>query len=440
MITSTCYCDFDETFDLYSYANIELKQCTVSKTNNKLILLLDKKSTFNCVGLIVQEKEKLITVKIISKKFESEGYKDFRHSNNEILLVEENKLSGEIELYIENISDYLSICFSMEEKTIYRGQADSCWSIEPSIFRKGNQNNNINIEQQMFVDMKQWNIKDFTSENYICNACNMQHYGIPTRLIDWTTNCLNALYFATVSPSEDTKDGTIFCVSANKVHEIESSKYKQVEDFIKYRYFEKNNLTQNIEDILIEYAIDSKNTVFFKTAYSNDRIRNQEGIFSIFIDITEDEAKYLVNKRLQKILSEIIKKLMHDDEISSIEEEKVNRLIKLDIESMTHRIEDKENIYKTFLARLVENCSSKIDKEKLRTTLFNELDRACLEKIKSKKHKMSSILQNEKSIKIIVQSDKKSEMIKSLDSCGINSRVVYPDLEGLMKYMKEKYV
>jgi hypothetical protein len=44
-----------------------------------------------------------------------------------------------------------------------------------------------------------------------------QHYGMPTRLLDWTTNPLVALYFSCADPKHRAVDGKVFMLAAHKL-------------------------------------------------------------------------------------------------------------------------------------------------------------------------------------------------------------------------------
>lgn len=79
-------------------------------------------------------------------------------------------------------------------ETFYRGHADKDWELLPSIFRTPN---GVEKEHLLFRDMVAHEPQSFSEcKSALDYLVQMQHYGLPTRLLDMTTNPLVALYFA----------------------------------------------------------------------------------------------------------------------------------------------------------------------------------------------------------------------------------------------------
>jgi len=101
---------------------------------------------------------------------------------------------------------------------MYRGQLDEKWELVPSIVRYVNADlakgykSTTDIESHLIEWFEKYSTpyKDYRSVLHLEKLIDGQHYGLPTRLLDWTTNPLKALYFAVENPKFDNTNGVVY--------------------------------------------------------------------------------------------------------------------------------------------------------------------------------------------------------------------------------------
>ena len=101
---------------------------------------------------------------------------------------------------VTSVSDFIKKIVSLNKEKeagceiFYRGHADESWKLKPFIFRKPN---GVDIEHQLFRDMVAHTPQSFSGcKSALDYLVQMQHYELPTRLLDVTMNPLVALFFA----------------------------------------------------------------------------------------------------------------------------------------------------------------------------------------------------------------------------------------------------
>jgi len=125
---------------------------------------------------------------------------------------------------LSKISQVVEIATKLE-KSWFRGHPKVYGELTPKIFRKKYDNvpPHHDIEFRMIEDFKKRapalsnNIPN--PDNHISWLFLMQHYGTPTRLLDWTESALIALFFAVSENSNEADDGEIWAMYPNKLNE-----------------------------------------------------------------------------------------------------------------------------------------------------------------------------------------------------------------------------
>lgn len=224
-------------------------------------------------------------------------------------------------LEARSVNDFISIVLGLDSdgrQVFYRGHSDRRkYRLEPSIFRKDDSGNFLyrNAEDQMYRELLVSNSVDFHGDVYTLDRLvRMQHYSLPTRLLDITSNSLIALYFACRSNSEIEGEVIILSVNSDDIKYFDSDTAscianltrltQQAKDAIDYtsvdvRNFNKQKPVKQLLHFIREEKpfFDAKmnprhlqSVLCVKGKHSNNRITFQSGAFLLFgHDSTIDE-------------------------------------------------------------------------------------------------------------------------------------------------------
>ncbi|WP_375581315.1 FRG domain-containing protein [Marivirga tractuosa] len=185
-------------------------------------------------------------------------------------------------IIINSIEDFIDKLTFLDETDIFRGQPDVNYNLIPSIGRipfKNPEKILVQFEKEIFNGFKRKAplFIDKIPKNEYEWLILAQHYGLPTRLLDWTYNPLVALYFAI-----ENENKTDACI---------------------YQGMFSSYITS--EQMKNQNPFEVKMSMGVIPTLDNKRYLSQNGLFSIHANPYQEDVKFVINKYIIPLKSKI---------------------------------------------------------------------------------------------------------------------------------------
>jgi FRG domain len=187
---------------------------------------------------------------------------------------------------VRSISDLLKVLpriYGTPSRTVwFRGQENEEWKLLPSLIRPPNRS----VKEIVYLKRFKQHAAPFLEQVPLHEwdwLFLMQHYEVPTRLLDWSESALVGLYFALVEPKKTSgknKPGAVWCLYPNELNMISKLDMNPPEDIPCFG-----------DDVLLEKYLPSR-VIGVTTADSNPvalvaprqfkRLYAQQGVFTLF--------------------------------------------------------------------------------------------------------------------------------------------------------------
>lgn len=175
----------------------------------------------------------------------------------------------------------------------FRGLSDADYPLATTLMRLNG--SYVELEPHLLRNFKKYAHRSIVEQDSVWHWLAVaQHYGLPTRLLDWTYSPYVALHFVTANINRFDTDGVIWAVNYLKVHQLLPLPLKEKLNAEGANVFTVEMLAESLctlQDLRTLTTDDF--TLFFEPASIDDRITNQFAFFSVMSDVTRSLDDWL---------------------------------------------------------------------------------------------------------------------------------------------------
>jgi len=184
------------------------------------------------------------------------------------------------ETEVANLSDFFAVFHSLLDPGKifwFRGHSNSAYNLAPSALRyrtvaERERALGLVADLKRFLGMRLTRPPE--PEDHLGWIQVAQHYGLPTRLLDWTQNAAVALFFACCDKFD--KDGLVVTLNPHELNQAVDPKLPRILDGER-----DSAIIQPYFKLGGRVNVRGKRTIALNPAWNNDRIAMQQGAFTL---------------------------------------------------------------------------------------------------------------------------------------------------------------
>ena len=219
----------------------------------------------------------------------------------------------------KNVSEFLNhikeITYDNGQVSWYRGHFDERWELKPSVWRDFDRKEEREMNHEFLWKAKSRTNNPPNEKDWSAWLSMMQHYGLPTRLLDWSKSPLIALYFA-INKYYRTKitqtHASVWVLFPGQLNQVSNS-----ESFIYSIYTEIARKMIEPAFVNPKYTVENESIIAVSAVETDMRMLTQQSAFTIHSSQLGLE-KYTENEKyLKKIIipSEFIDEMAFELEL-----------------------------------------------------------------------------------------------------------------------------